>query len=921
MDPRTAPRATRAHAPEAVDWHALPVEAVLARLDARVDGLDEDEAQRRLQAHGRNELPRAAPRPCWRRLADQFDNLLIGALLVAGAVTLALGHGVDAGVIFGVVVINALIGFVQEGKAQRALDAVRAMLAPSAIVQRVGPAGPALRTVDSAGLVPGDIVELVSGDRVPADLRLMRVKNLRVDESALTGESMPVEKDTAAVAPHTPLGDRRGMVFSGTFVTVGQATGVVVGTGAHSEIGRIGQLVAGVVETTTPLTRKLDQFGRRITAFVLAGAVLVFAVARGLHDTPVGEAFLAIVGLAVAAIPEGLPAVVTITLAIGTQRMARRHAIVRRLPAVETLGSVTVICTDKTGTLTRNEMTVVALVLPARELDVDGSGYAPVGGFRHGDAPVEPRQADDLQALARCALQCNDAHLHEHDGRWGVTGDPTDGALLALAAKAGVEARPGLAAWPRVDAVPFESAHGFMATLNREPASGAALVWLKGAPERVIGLCSHTAAGVPIDRAAWLAAAQRRAAAGQRLLALARRTEPPGTARLTAEAVQQGGFELLGLTGLEDPPRPEAAEAIARCREGRVRVVMITGDHAATAASVAHRLGLGEGRALGGAELDELDDDALRRRLRQVDLIARSSPQHKLRVVAALQRDGEVVAMTGDGVNDAPALKAADIGVAMGGKGTDAAREAGDIVLADDNFATIAGAVREGRTIDDNIRKSLLFVLPTNAAEAGVVLLAVLLGVALPVSAVQILWVNMVTTVTLDLALAFEPGEPGVMQRPPRDPAEPLLPGRLLARVALVGVFVIGAVLAVHAWELSRGHSIEVARTAAVNMLVLAEVAYLFNTRHALAHSFSRRAWLGSPVALQAVAALVLLQALFVHAPPLQALFGTAPVDARSWALCLALSALLFGLVELDKAWRRRAAARSPVRRGTGPRR
>jgi magnesium-transporting ATPase (P-type) len=892
-------RATSTTAPDEA-WHAQPADAVLAALATPAGGLAPEEAARRLARHGRNELPPPARRSALMRFLLQFHNLLIYVLIAAGVVTLALAHYVDAAVIFGVVIVNAIIGFVQEGKAERALEAVRAMLASHATVLRGGQR----REIAAAELVPGDLVLLASGDKVPADLRLVRAKNLRIDEAALTGESVPVDKDIEPVAADAVLGDRRSMAYSGTVVTYGQATGVVVATGTRTQIGRIGTLVAGVEEIATPLTRKLDQFARRITAFIVIGAAFVFLFGHYVRDFPAIEIFLAVVGLAVSAIPEGLPAIVTITLAIGTQKMAARNAIVRRLPAVETLGSVTVICTDKTGTLTKNEMTVVRALLPARALDVSGTGYAPEGGFTHDGAAVDPATADDLVEFARCALLCNDAALRHVDGAWQLAGDPTEGALLALALKAGLDAEAERAAAPRIDEIPFESEHRFMATLHHDHA-GHARVHLKGAPERVLDLCATTADGAPLDRARWEAALDQAARAGQRVLALATCEMPKGTTALSLDDIAPR-FALLGLAGMIDPPRPEAIEAIADCRAAGIAVKMVTGDHGVTATAIGAQLGLRHEAVLEGREIERLDEAQLAQRVAETDVIARASPEHKLRLVGALRLGGHIVAMTGDGVNDAPALKAADIGVAMGKKGTDAAKEAADLVLTDDNFASIDNAVREGRTIFDNIKKSLLFILPTNGGEAGVILIAVFLGLALPVTAAQILWINMVTTVTLAIALAFEPAEPGVMQRPPRPPAEPLITRLLLARVVYVSLLMVAVTFYVFEWEIARGSSLETARTAAVNMLVIGELVYLFNSRHFVAHSLARDTLTGNPVAFWVSLGLIALQLAFTYAPPLQALFRTTPLDAAAWTLILGLALAKFLAVEAEKAVLRR---------------
>ena len=883
-------------------WHAQPAAAVVDRLEtSESQGLASEEAKRRLAEYGPNRLPEPKRRGPLMRLLLQFHNPLIYVLLVASVVTFLLGYYADAAVILGVVIINAIIGFVQEGKAEQALEAVRAMLASRATVLRDG----SRREIDAEELVPGDVVVLDSGARVPADLRLLRVKNLRVNEAALTGESVPAEKQTAPVDAEASTGDRTDMAYSGTVVSYGQGRGIVVATGAATEIGRIGAMVSGVTSLATPLTRRLEQFARQITLFILALGALTYAYGHWVAAMPPADVFLAVVGLAVAAIPEGLPAIVTITLAIGTRIMARERAIVRRLPAVETLGSVTVICSDKTGTLTKNEMTTVRLVLPDREIQVSGAGYAPDGGFEQDGRSLDPRRDEGLLGLARCALLCNDAHLSRDDtGAWTLVGDPTEGALMALALKAGLDPVAENAEHPRVDEIPFESEHRFMATLHHDHA-GHAFVLIKGAPERVLELCAEDVFGRPLERAAWEDGMLEAARSGQRVLALARREVAAGTTALDMDDIQPG-FTLLGLAGMIDPPRPEAIAAVAECQAAGIRVKMITGDHAVTAAAIGRELGLSGEDALTGDVVERLSDAQLRQRVQVTDVIARASPEHKLRLVAALQAEGEFVAMTGDGVNDAPALKSAEIGVAMGHRGTDAAKEASDLVLTDDNFASIAQAVREGRRVFDNIKKSLVFILPTNGAQAGVILVAVLAGVALPITASQILWVNMVTAVTLALALAFEPAEAGVMRRPPRPPKEPLITRVMLVRIVFVSVLMIALTFGVYEWELMRGQSLEVARTAAVNMLVFGELVYLFNVRRFTAPTMARHTLYGNPVAFWASLVLIGLQLLFTYAPPMQAVFHTGGLDLAAWGLILGLSVFAFFAVVIEKGILRR---------------
>ena len=887
--------------PAATAWHAFTAETTIRELAAdETIGLSQEEAAERRRRHGPNTLPAARRRPAWLRFLLQFHNPLIYVLLAAGAVTLALGSHVDAGVILGVVLINAVIGHIQEGKAERALDAVRGMLAARATVVREGER----HLIDAGELVPGDIVLLEPGDQVPADLRLTRCRNLRLIEAALTGESLPVEKSLPAVAADTAIADRRPLCFSGTLVAFGHGRGIVVATGRDTELGRIGGLVSDVQALATPLTRRLDQFARQITGFILITALLTVIYGYYVTAMPPFELFLAVVGLAVAAIPEGMPAVVTIVLAIGTRTMARKRAIVRRLPAVETLGSVSVICSDKTGTLTRNEMTVVHVVLGEGEIAVSGQGYAPEGGFQAGGISLDPAAHAGLQELARCALLCNDARLAQGADSWKLVGDPTEGALLTLALKAGLDAAETAAAWPRVDAIPFESERQYMATLHHDH-SGQRQLLLKGAPERVLSLCTTQADGAPLNAEAWHARVAAAAAAGERVLALASCDWPHAREQLEVDDIRPG-FRLLGVVGMIDPPCAQALEAVAECQRAGIQVKMITGDHAVTAAAIGRQLGLRGARAITGSELERLDEPALRACALQHDVFARASPEHKLRLVAALQAQGQLVAMTGDGVNDAPALKAADIGVAMGARGTDAAREASDLVLTDDNFATIARAVREGRVVFDNIKKSLMHMLPTNGGEAGVILLAIFAGLPLPVTAGQILWVNTVTSVTLALSLAFEPAEDGVMRLPPRPPGEALLTRALGLRILAVIAMMVGCTFAVFHHELAQGSSLETARTAAVNMIVVCELFYLYNVRHYTASAFRLETLTGNRMAILVSLILIALQLLFTYAPAMQRLFHSEPLPAASWGLILSLGLLLFLAVEAEKAWLRR---------------
>jgi len=909
---RTATPAPASGAMRPVDptpWHALTVPDSLEAAQARDEGLDSAEAARRLARHGPNRLEAERPPGALRRLAAQFNNVLLYVLMAAAVVTALLGHWVDTVVIVAVVVLNAVIGFVQEGKAERALQAIRHLLAPRATVCRDG----RVLEIDAAELVPGDRVLLAPGDIVPADLRLAQAHNLRIDESALTGESVPVDKQTDPVGRDAPIGDRLCMAFAGTLVTQGQAGALVVATGAATEMGRIGRLIASVEQGTTPLLRRMAEFGRWLTVAILGAGALLFGFGTWVRGLAADEMFMAAVGLVVAAIPEGLPAILTITLAIGVQRMAARHAVIRRLPAVETLGSVTVICSDKTGTLTRNEMTVQQVVCGSVALDVGGAGYAPEGELRIGGRPLAAGAlGGELPAallLAEAGALCSDASLHADQGRWELAGDPTEGALLTLAMKLGVDPGALRARLPRRSVIPFDSAHRFMATLHDVPEGGSQAL-VKGAPERVLSMCALQldAQGheQPLDPGHWHARVDEQARAGRRVLALARRRWPSPRTALDPGDVG-GGMTLLGLVGIIDPPREEAIESVARCREAGIRVVMITGDHGVTANAIAGQLGIvGDRPAVVGPELEAMDDAALRRVVRETVVFGRASPEHKLRLVRALKDNGEIVAMTGDGVNDAPALKQADVGVAMGLKGTEAAKQASAIVLTDDNFASIAHAVEQGRTVYDNLRKTITFLLPVNGGESLSLLVAVLLGVALPIAPVQILWVNMVSSVALAMVLAFEPTESGVMRRPPRRPNASILSGFLVWRVAFVSTLFLVGIFGMYEWSLRQGASLEEARTVAVNTLVAMEVFYLFSVRYLKAPSFTWTGVQGTPRVLAAVGAVVLLQGVFTYAPFMNLALGTRAISPGVGLVIVAAGVAVLVVLEVEKALLRR---------------
>ncbi|WP_026987633.1 cation-transporting P-type ATPase [Fodinicurvata fenggangensis] len=887
-------------------WHQLPGEAVLQQLDSRTQGLDTQEAAARLDRHGPNRLESQPGTTTLQRLLRQFNNTLIYVLLAAAGITAAMGHWLDTQVILAVVLLNVVIGFLQENKAEKALSAISDMLAPKASVIRDGQR----RSLPAAELVPGDIVLLESGARIPADLRLLEVKNLQVQEAALTGESTPVSKDSAPVDADCPLAERSSMGYASTLVTAGQGTGVVVATGADSEIGRIGRLLSEVQSLTTPLLRQMARFAHLLTFLILSLSGLVFLYGYFLRDYELATIFISVVSLTVAAIPEGLPTVLTITLAIGVQRMARRNAIIRHLPAVETLGALSVICSDKTGTLTRNEMTLRTLETADHRLEISGTGYEPDGAFHRNGQEVQATDHDASLEALRAGLLCSDSDLHEADEGWNIGGDPMEGALLVAAAKAGLDYGQERGRHPRLDYIPFDSGRRYMATLHRAD-NGQPVVYVKGAPERILEMCRtqlQDGQEEAFDPAVWHDRAHEMATAGQRVIAMARMTPSTGSNSLDEADLEQG-LVFLGLTGLIDPPRDEALKAVAECREAGISVKMITGDHPATARAIAEQFGLpNTQKIVTGRDLDQLPEEELEQVLEESDVFARTTPENKLRLVEALQAQGRIVAMTGDGANDAPALKRADVGIAMGKKGTEAAREAAAMVLADDNFASIAHAVREGRTVYDNLKKAIAFLLPVNGGESLGIVIAILTGATMPVTPLQILWVNMVSSIGLALALAFEPTEPDVMKRPPRPASEPILSGFLAWRVLFVSLLFLLGIFGMFELAIQRGAAVEEARTLAINTLVVMEIFYLFSIRFLHRTSFSLQGLMGTPAVLLSVAGIFLLQLLFTYAPFMQTIFDTRPVDFHDGLLVIACGIGILVVLEVEKAVRRRMA-------------
>ncbi|MFQ3629266.1 MAG: cation-transporting P-type ATPase [Cyanobacteriota bacterium] len=886
----------------AQSWHAQPADIVaqLLEVDPRL-GLSAAEVAQRRERYGPNELKAAPGKSPLVRFLLQFHQPLLYILLIAGSVKAFLGSWVNAWVIWGVTLINAIIGYVQEAKAESAIAALAATVQTEATVVRDGQTV----QVSSAELVPGDVVKLVSGDKVPADLRLVTARNLQISESALTGESVAVEKQIDPMAEDAPLADRRNMAYAGSFVTSGRGRGIVVAIANDTETGRISQLMQRQTNLSTPLTRKFEKFSKTLLYFILAVAALTFAVGLG-YGNPWPDMFEAAVALAVSAIPEGLPAVVTITLAIGVSRMARRHAIIRKLPAVEALGSATVICSDKTGTLTENQMTVQEIYAGGEAFFVTGTGYGPAGTIQ----PVESGQLSNL-ALREClkaGLLCNESYLEQDDGQWQVIGDPTEGALIVSAQKAGFEMAKLKAELPRVDFIPFESEHQYMATLHSAGEMGDRLVYAKGSVEAIVSRCDRAllADGTlqPLDPTTIYRRVDSMTEAGMRVLAFATKSLAQDT--LDPPDIETG-LTFLGLQGMIDPPRQEAIRAVRACQSAGVQVKMITGDHIGTATAIARQIGLqrdGQVQAFTGQALAELDDQQLANAVENGSVFARVAPEQKLRLVEALQARGEVVAMTGDGVNDAPALRQADIGTAMGRAGTEVAKEAADMILTDDNFASIEAAVEEGRTVYRNLLKAIAFLLPVNGGESMSILISVLLNRALPILSLQVLWMNMINSIAMTVPLSFEPKSERVMQRPPRNPREPLLNRKLLLRVLVVSLFNWIVIFGVFEWIHQTTDNIALARTMAIQALVAGRIFYLLSISElglGLIDKLRGRVQQipSAPAVLVGIAGAIALQVLFSQWSVMNRLFATAPLNWEQWGICLLIGVPMIGVAAI----------------------
>ncbi len=870
-------------------------------------GLSSTEAQERKRRHGANQLTVKPGMGAFRRFLLQFAQPLMYIMLIAAAITAALGEWVDCGVLLGVVLANAIVGYIQEGKAEKALAALADMVITECTVRREG----LVQRIDAVDLVPGDVVLLQAGDRVPADLRFTRVRSLQVDESALTGESVPVEKQSERLEPGTPLAERTNVAYAATLVTSGHAEGIVCATGDLTETGRIARLIESATDMSTPLTRQIARFSRIILWVILSVAAISFAIGLARGQAP-GTMFMTAVALAAGAIPEGLPAAVTITLAMGVSRMAKRRAIIRNLPAVETLGSTTVICSDKTGTLTENQMTVRELFAGGAHAAVTGAGYSPNGEFIQEDAPLDPARHPAFREVLLAGLLNNDSRLVEAEGRRKVEGDPTEAALIVAAEKAGL--LPELGRFRRVDEIPFESERQYMVTLHEGPQGRH--LYMKGSIERVLAACatalSADGSTGPLDADRILATVDTMASSGLRVLAFARGngTVPAGG---LGHAQVESGLTFLGLQGMIDPPRNEAIVAVRRCQQAGIAVKMITGDHALTATRIAEQLGLlthngAPLKAVTGRELEQIPEDALPDTAEKTAIFARVAPEQKLQLVRALQSRHHVVAMTGDGVNDAPALKQADIGIAMGITGTDVAKGAADMLLTDDNFASIEAAVEEGRGVFDNLTKFIAWTLPTNAGEAMIIITAIILNLPLPTLPSQFLWINLCTTVLLGMALAFEANEPDLMGRRPRDPRRPILDRKMVMRTCLVALIMLVGAFSAYLWEQQvRGRSLAAARTSVVNVIVMVELFYLFNCR-SLVHSLFSVKLSANRWVLPGAAAMLLAQVAFVYSPLMQRLFHTEALDLASWIYAAGVGLAASVIVEIEKAIRLRFA-------------
>ena len=880
------------------NWYLLDSQEVIKQLDSSTKaGLTQAQCEQRLAEYGPNTLPQTKQKPAWLRFIAHFNDVLIYILLAAALITAFMGHWVDTFVILGVTIVNALIGFIQENSAEKSLKGIQGMLSSTATVIRGG----SKQDIDASAIVPGDIVFLKPGAKIPADIRLFEVHALQVEEAILTGESTVIEKQTHRLEQEALLGDQINMAFSGTTVSAGTAYGIVVATGANSQLGHINQMMNDIQGHRTPLLEQIDKLGKNIFIVLLVMMAVLFVIGFFIRHMPMGELALALISLAVASVPEGLPAIISIILSLGVQTIARKQAIIRKLPTVETLGALTVICSDKTGTLTMNEMVAQKVILAGTAYDVTGDGYTPVGQIiaETDRQPVDLATLPVLSQFLTAVMLCNDSQLTQNDmGHWQVTGGPTEGALKVLATKSGIQTAHA----QRTGKIPFDSRYKYMATSNQ--VADQRYIFVTGAPDVLFKLCHQqlTAQGAQaFDQSYWEQQIEAYASQGLRMLAAAYKPDSRSNQEPLDHTDVESGLVFLGLAGIMDPPRPEAIEAIAQCQAAGIRVKMITGDHQQTAMAIGARLNIGNGKdAITGSELEHVSDDELPAIAQRYDIFARTSPEHKLRLVKALQSTGAIVAMTGDGVNDAPALKQAEVGIAMGIKGTEVTKEAADMVLVDDNFATIANAVREGRRVYDNLKKTILFVLPTNLAQGLLIVIAILLGLAIPLTPLQILWMNMATSTTLSFGLASELAEKNIMDRPPRNPQKPLLDLYAVWRIAFVGLLVAVAAFLLEAYLVNKNYSVEYIRTVLLQTLVTAQWAYMFNCRTQTSFSLDKSMlqnkglWIVSGI-------LLLLQLAIIYVPVLNHVFGTTPISLYYWGITLAIGVAIFCVVEAEK--------------------
>lgn len=888
-----------------MNWYQLSVDEVFKRLNSSEKGLTDQEVARRLEKYGYNVLVEEDRISRLKILLHQFSSPLIYVLLLAGTVTLLLKEYTDASVIFAVVILNAIIGYFQEYKAEESVRALKKMVLSTTRVLRDG----IEREVNTAELVPGDIVMLASGLRVPADIRLVHTIEFHVDESILTGESLPVEKHYRPIMEENlTYGDQKNMAFMGTIVVSGRARGVVVETGMNTVLGKIAKYVRESEAVKAPLQDKIKRFANAVGIVVLITAVVLF-IAGIVVGESVKDMFMTAIAAAVATIPEGLPIVVTIALAVGISRMARHNAILRKLHAVETLGSTTVIGSDKTGTLTKNEMTVRFIYDGKNTYEVEGSGYEPVGNVLHEGMPVNVKDNEQLAQVVRIGLLCNESSLYLSNGSYKVEGDPTEGALVVSALKAGLDPETEYSKYSRMAIIPFESERGYMATLHEHESKK--YIFVKGAPEKIVEMCVKDGFSNDLKRDVILDVAARFAKMGLRVLAFAYREASADTTELTCKEVEKCdavyGLIFAGLQGMIDPPRPEALEAIRGCKKAGIRVIMITGDHAITAKAIGEMLGISDSNSsvLTGKDLSVMKDDELFHKVKDVSIYARVSPEHKLKIVQQLKRHGEIVAVTGDGVNDAPALKAAHIGIAMGKSGTDVAREASDMILTDDNFASIFHAVREGRIVFDNIRKAVFFLIPTGIAAIISIIATIVMGLPIPYFPAQLLWINLVTNGLQDVALAFEPGEKDVLARPPRNPKEGIMSRVLIERTVIVGLLISVGVVFNFANALNSGSSLEKARTIAVTTMVFFQFFQAWNSRSEYQSIFTINP-LTNPFLFFSLIGSFFAQLAFIYVPALQWLFRTEPISMAHWYEIILISISVIVVVEIDKLIRRR---------------